>query len=69
MADVVLQCSDGHLFTASRLKLVFLSVHLGSRGWLRCPVDHKWRVAEAVRVYQADKFSQAQLDEATRHRF
>ena len=69
MADVFLECSDGHLFIASPLKLVFMSVHLGSRGWLRCPVDHKWRTVEAVRVYKADKFSEAELDEAMRHRF
>jgi hypothetical protein len=69
MAVVLLQCSDGHLFTASRLKLVFLSVHLGSVGWLRCPVDHRWRVAEPVSDYKANALSEAELDEAERHRF
>jgi len=29
MAVVLLRCSAGHLFTATRLKLVFLTVHLG----------------------------------------
>lgn len=69
MASVILRCSDGHLFSATRLKLVFLSVHLGDKGWLRCPVDDKWRIAEPVRVYEADALSQAELDEALQHRF
>jgi hypothetical protein len=69
MAAVFLRCSDGHLFTASRLKLVFLSVHLFGSVWLRCPVDHQWRVAELVRVYEGDALPEAELDEAMRHRF
>jgi len=69
MAAVILRCSDGHLFSATRLKLVFLSVHLVDKGWLRCPVDHKWRIAEPLRVYEASALSQAELAQAMHHRF
>lgn len=66
MAVVILECTDGHRFTASPLKVVFCSVHLIDKGWLRCPVDHKWRVAGRVGV---NALSKAELDEAMRHRF
>jgi hypothetical protein len=54
---------------ATRLKLVFLSVHLGYVKWLRCPIDHKWRTAEPVRAYKANALSEAEMDEAMRHRY
>jgi hypothetical protein len=66
MATVLLRCSDGHLFTANPVKLVFLSVHLAGSGYLRCPVDHKWRIAEKVSVNQ---FTEAEVEQATRYRF
>lgn len=66
MGVVILECVDGHFFTANRLKLVFFSVHLIDRGWLRCPVDHKWRVVGQVGV---NALTEAQLDEAKRYRF
>ena len=69
MAALILRCSDGHLFTATRLKLVFLSVHLGFVGWLRCPVDHKWRIVTPVRAYEANSIPDAEITEAMRHRF
>jgi hypothetical protein len=66
MARLVLRCSDGHLFSATRLKLVFLSVHLIDKGWLRCPVDHRWRIASVV---VGNALSDAELHEAEQHRF
>lgn len=66
MNDSVFRCSDGHLFTAAWLKIVFLSVHLGNAVWLRCPVDHKWRTASRASV---NTLTEAELDEAKRYRF
>ncbi len=66
MADLIFRCSDGHLFSANLLKLVFLSVHFGTAKFLRCPVDHKWRMA-----YRIDPatLSETELDEAKQYRF
>lgn len=69
MAAWILRCSDGHLFSATRLKLTFLSAHLYDRVWLRCPVDHKWRTAKPVRVFEAGAVPEADLNEAMQHRF
>jgi hypothetical protein len=48
---------------------VVATVEYSAHGRLRCPVDHKWRVAGLVRVYEAEALPQAELDEAMRHRF
>ena len=66
MAVMILRCSDGHLFTASWVKILFLSVHVIDRKWLRCPVDHKWRMADVV---PAGTLSETDLYEAQQHRF
>jgi hypothetical protein len=66
MAVMVLRCSDGHLFTATALKLMFLSVHVIDKVWLRCPVDHKWRMASMIPV---GALSDTDLYEAQQHRF
>jgi hypothetical protein len=66
MPDLFFRCSDGHLFTATWLKIVFLTVHFGNAKWMRCPVDHKWRMAYRI---GADTLSETELDEAKRHRF
>ena len=66
MVDLVFRCSDGHLFTASWLKMLFLSVHLGDVKWTRCPVDHKWRTVSRV---NPGSLSYAQIDEAKQNRF
>ena len=63
---MILRCSDRHLFTANWVKLVFLSVHVIDRNWLRCPVDHKWRMASMV---LASTLSETELYEAKQHRF
>jgi hypothetical protein len=66
MAVMTLRCSDGHLFTATPVKLTFLSAHFIDRVWLRCPVDRKWRMASIV---AASTLSEAELDEAKQYRF
>lgn len=66
MPDVVFRCSDGHLFAASRLKVLFLAVHLAGSIFTRCPVDRKWRTA--ARVHPGSR-SEAELDQAKQHRF
>jgi hypothetical protein len=63
---MILRCSDGHLSSAARLKLVFLSAHFIDEAWLRCPVDHKWRMASRI---EASALSETELYEAQRHRF
>jgi hypothetical protein len=60
------RCSDGHYFVASRGKIVWASVHLLTSVYLRCPVDHRWRVARWVpRAGLTDE----QVAEALRHPF
>lgn len=49
MQERIFRCSDGHLFVVkSALKLVFTSAHFGASKYLRCPVDHHWRMAAPV---------------------
>jgi hypothetical protein len=69
MTVVFLRCSDGHLFTAARWKRVFLTFHLNGACWLRCPVDHKWRVAEPVSRFAVDALPEAEVEEATGRRY
>jgi hypothetical protein len=66
MAVMVLRCSDGHLISATRLKLVFLSVHLIDKVLLRCPVDRKWRIASPL---VSSALTDDERDTAARHRF
>jgi hypothetical protein len=66
MDMLIFRCSDGHLFTASWLKILFLSMHFGGSVWTRCPADHKWRMAS--RTFSS-ALSDAELDEAKQHRF
>jgi hypothetical protein len=44
----VYRCRDGHYFRASWARLLFASVHFGASHYLRCPVDHRWRMADPV---------------------
>jgi hypothetical protein len=46
--DRILRCSDGHLFVSSEGGRPFLSMHLGPKRFIRCPVDKKWRMAGNV---------------------
>lgn len=66
MAARILRCSDGHLFSATQLKLIVLSAHFVDKVWLRCPVDRKWRMADKI---GASGLSETELYEARRHRF
>jgi hypothetical protein len=47
-ARLILRCSDGHLYTATRDTLLYRSVHFGTTQFRPCPVDHKWRLAKFV---------------------
>jgi hypothetical protein len=47
-ARLVLRCSDGHLYTATRDTLLYRSIHFGTTQFRPCPVDHKWRTAKFV---------------------
>lgn len=66
MQDHIYRCSDGHLYTSTWLREHWSAVHLGSGARLhRCPIDHRWRITRAV---DANQLSEAQLDDARRHR-
>jgi hypothetical protein len=41
------RCSDGHVFPIGVGDHV-LSLHLGTRRLMRCPVDKRWRMVEMV---------------------
>lgn len=56
----ILRCSDGHLFTSSEGARFFLSLHLGPKRLMRCPVDGKWRLMENV---DAGDLTEAELGE------
>ncbi|MDA8300340.1 MAG: hypothetical protein M0005_02070 [Actinomycetota bacterium] len=61
------RCSEGHLYTASVPKSMFLSVHLFAFGQLqRCPVDRRWRVAKRI---NPNDLTDQQLQEAEQHSF
>lgn len=64
--DQIYRCRDGHLYVASLGKSSLLSIHLGNLHFQRCPVDHRWRTAARV---EASHLSEAQLEEAAKHRF
>lgn len=64
IGDRVLRCSDGHLFVSHEGSRLFLSVHVGPKRWMRCPVDRKMRMCSNVR----DKdLTPEQLAEAQRY--
>ncbi|HEY7103826.1 MAG TPA: hypothetical protein VH573_19485 [Mycobacteriales bacterium] len=48
IGDRILRCSDGHLFVSGEGARLFMSVHLGPKRFLRCPVDRRWRIAGNV---------------------
>jgi hypothetical protein len=61
----ILRCSDGHLFTSSEGSRLFLSMHLGSKRLMRCPVDGKLRMMENV---DSKDLSEAERAQASEHR-
>jgi hypothetical protein len=60
-ARLVLRCSDGHLYTATRDTVLYRSIHFGNTQFRPCPVDHKWRTAKLVDL---NTLSRAELEEA-----
>ena len=62
----ILRCSDGHLFTSTEGSRLLLSVHLGPKRLMRCPVDGKWRMTENV---NSSELTEAELQEAGQHKF
>ena len=60
-ARLILRCSDGHLYTASRDTLLYRSIHFGTTQFRPCPVDHRWRIAKFV---DPNTLSLAELEQA-----
>ena len=60
----ILRCSDGHLFTSSEGSRLFLSVHLGPKRLMRCPVDGKWRMMSNV---NSKDLAEAELEQAAQN--
>lgn len=62
MAESIIRCSDGHLFTANWIPLVGIrSIRLGTKRYARCPVNRRWRLMERVSPGElsADQLAQA----------
>jgi hypothetical protein len=62
----ILRCSDGHLFTSGEGSRLFLSVHLGPKRLMRCPVDGKLRMMENV---NSRDLSEAELQQAHQYSY
>jgi len=41
------RCPDGHVFPIRSIDRV-LSLHIGTRRLMRCPVDNRWRMVDTV---------------------
>jgi hypothetical protein len=65
VGDRILRCSDGHLFVSTEGARLFLSLHLGPKRLIRCPVDRKWRMAGNVN--SAD-LTEQEVEQARQHR-
>jgi hypothetical protein len=65
IGDRILRCSDGHLFVSGEAARLFQSVHFGPKRLIRCPVDHKLRMAGNVN--SADLTAQ-ELEQARAYR-
>jgi hypothetical protein len=62
----VYRCEDGHLFMADWGKLVVASVHFGRAKYLKCPVDHCWRMAMPVK---RARLTEEQVTQASQCKF
>jgi hypothetical protein len=60
------RCSDGHIFVAHWTELAWASAHFGTSHFLRCPIDHRWRMA--TQITQVG-LTADQVAEALRHPF
>lgn len=58
---LILRCSDGHLYTATRMDLFFRAMHFGNVLYRPCPVDDLWRTASFV---DPNTLTKAELEEA-----
>jgi hypothetical protein len=65
IGDRVLRCSDGHLFVSGEGARLFLSIHLGPKRLIRCPVDRKFRMAGNV---NSANLTEQELEQARSHR-
>lgn len=67
MFEQIYRCRDGHLFVVrSYLKVHLMSARFGTSKFLRCPVDHRWRMADLI---SPNDLSEEQLVEAKAHVF
>ena len=49
MAEVIVRCSAGHLFTSTWVPLAsFKAVRLGPKRFQRCPVGRHWAMIQRV---------------------
>jgi hypothetical protein len=65
--DRIYRCSAGHLYRADPVRATWNSIHLGpGRHFQRCPVDHRWRMAN--RVHPEDLTAE-QLEQARKYQF
>jgi hypothetical protein len=62
IGDRILHCSDGHLFVSGEGARLFMSVHLGPKRLLRCPVDRKWRMAGNI---NSANLTEQEIEQAT----
>lgn len=58
---LILRCSDGHLYTGTRMSLFFRAMHFGNVMYRPCPVDGQWRTASFV---DPNTLTKAELEEA-----
>jgi hypothetical protein len=65
IGDRILRCSDGHLFVSGEGARLFLSVHLGPKRLIRCPVDRKFRMAGNV---DSADLTEQELEQARSYR-
>jgi hypothetical protein len=61
-----IRCSDGHLYTASWVPgFSWRSARLGfGKRFDRCPIDHRWRMAQIV---DPGELSEADIAQAEEH--
>lgn len=63
--EFILECSDGHYYTASPQTVRWRSIHIGTTQFRPCGVDRKLR--KAVIVRSASELTSGQLQQAAAH--
>lgn len=61
IGDRILRCSDGHLFVSGEGSRLLLSLHLGPKRLMRCPVDGRLRMMSNVNSKDLSESELAQL--------